>query len=59
VGRLCLRLSISLSGLHCAIQNLSEHAALTEQRLRTLEAAHPEAVPESPTPATLSGRRQW
>lgn len=34
---LCLQLSISLSGLHRAIQDLSEHAALVEARLRELE----------------------
>jgi len=33
----CLQLSISLSGLHRAIQNLSENAALVEQRVRQLE----------------------
>lgn len=34
---LCLQLSVSLSGLHRAIQDLSEHAALVEERLRRLE----------------------
>lgn len=38
LGLLCLQLSISLSGLHSAVQNLSEHAALMEERLRRLEA---------------------
>lgn len=37
LGLVCLQLSISLSGLHSAIQDLSEHAALVEQRLRELE----------------------
>lgn len=37
LGLVCLQLSISLSGLHRAIQNLTEHAALIEQRLRELE----------------------
>ena len=37
LGLICLQLSISLSGLHRAIQDLSEHAALVEQRLRELE----------------------
>jgi hypothetical protein len=37
LGLICLQLSISLSGLHRAIQDLSEHAALIEQRLRELE----------------------
>jgi Na+/melibiose symporter-like transporter len=39
LGLICLQLSISLSGLHRAIQDLSEHAALVEQRLRELEAS--------------------
>jgi hypothetical protein len=37
LGLICLQLSISLSGLHRAIQDLTEHAALVEQRLRVLE----------------------
>jgi hypothetical protein len=37
LGLICLQLSISLSGLHRAIQDLSEHAALVEQRLRDVE----------------------
>jgi len=37
IGLICLQLSISLSGLHRAIQDLSEHAALIEQRLGELE----------------------
>jgi Na+/melibiose symporter-like transporter len=39
LGLLCLQLSISLSGLHRAIQDLSEHGALVEERLRRLEEA--------------------
>lgn len=35
----CLQLSISLSGLHRAIQDLSEHAALVERRVRQLESS--------------------
>jgi hypothetical protein len=38
LGLLCLQLSISLSGLHKAIQDLAEHAALMEERLRRAEA---------------------
>lgn len=38
LGLICLQLSISLSGLHRAIQDLTEHAALVEQRLRDLES---------------------
>ena len=38
LGLICLQLSISLSGLHRAIQDLSEHAALVEQRLGELES---------------------
>jgi hypothetical protein len=37
LGLVCLQLSISLSGLHRAVQDLAEHAALVEQRVRTLE----------------------
>jgi Na+/melibiose symporter-like transporter len=37
LGLICLQLSISLSGLHRAIQDISEHAALVEQRLHKLE----------------------
>jgi hypothetical protein len=37
LGLVCLQLSISLSGLHRAIQNLTEHAAIVESRLRQLE----------------------
>lgn len=40
---LCLQLSISLSGLHRAIQDLSEHAALMEERVNALEAEAGEA----------------
>lgn len=38
LGLVCLQLSISLSGLHGAVQDLAEHAALVEQRVRALEA---------------------
>jgi Na+/melibiose symporter-like transporter len=37
LGLICLQLSISLSGLHRAIQDLAEHAALVEHRVRVLE----------------------
>lgn len=37
LGLICLQLSISLSGLHRAIQDLSEQSALVEERLRELE----------------------
>jgi Uncharacterized conserved protein (DUF2304) len=39
LGLICLQLSISISGLHRAIQNLAEHAALVEERLRQVEAS--------------------
>src|SRR5947209_6356743 len=42
LGLICLQLSISLSGLHRAIQDISEHAALVEQRLRELESPRDE-----------------
>ena len=38
LGLVCLQLSISLSGLHSAVQDLAEHAALVEARLRKIEA---------------------
>jgi len=49
LGLVCLQLSISLSGLHSAVQDLAEHAALVEQRVRELEAeraetAHAESI---------------
>jgi Na+/melibiose symporter-like transporter len=37
LGLICLQLSISLSGLHRAIQDLSEYTALIEQRVSELE----------------------
>jgi hypothetical protein len=37
LGLVCLQLSVSLSGLHRAVQDLAEHAAHTEARLRALE----------------------
>jgi Na+/melibiose symporter-like transporter len=37
LGLICLQLSISLSGLHRAIQDLAESAALVEHRLTALE----------------------
>ncbi len=43
LGLVCLQLSISLSGLHRAIQDLTEHAALVEQRLGELERRAPPA----------------
>jgi hypothetical protein len=44
LGLICLQLSISLSGLHRAIQDISEHAALVEQRLRELESPRVEGA---------------
>ena len=38
LGLICLQLSISLSGLHGAVQDLAEHAALLEQRVSEIEA---------------------
>jgi hypothetical protein len=45
LGLVCLQLSISLSGLHHAVQDLSEHAARTEARLRELER-EPDGAPQ-------------
>ena len=42
LGLVCLQLSISLSGLHSALQDLAEHAALVEQRVRVLEGQQAE-----------------
>ena len=38
LGLVCLQLSISLSGLHSAVQDLAEYAALVEARVGALEA---------------------
>lgn len=43
LGLVCLQLSISLSGLHSAVQDLAEYAALVEARVGTLEAERDEA----------------
>jgi hypothetical protein len=45
LGLICLQLSISLSGLHRAIQDLSEHSALLEHRLHELEDTHGSHLP--------------
>lgn len=37
LGLICLQLSISISGIHHAVQDLAEHAGMLEQRLRQLE----------------------
>lgn len=37
LGLVCLQLSVSLSGLHRAVQDLAEHSAHAEVRLRLLE----------------------
>jgi hypothetical protein len=54
LGLICLQLSISLSGLHRAIQDLSENAALTEQRLRELEQESGRDRAE-----IVTGHRDW
>jgi len=48
LGAICLQLSISLSGLHNAVQNLAEHAALVEERVRSLEALASQAPAPDP-----------
>ncbi len=53
LGLICLQLSISLSGLHRAIQDLSEHSALVEQRVRELERRSDADVPEEGRAARL------
>jgi hypothetical protein len=52
LGLICLQLSISLSGLHRAIQDLSEHAALVEQRLRAVERRR---TPDAADAGAVSG----
>lgn len=54
LGLVCLQLSISLSGLHGALQDLAEHAALVEERVRVLEARAAEDAHE----AARSAQRQ-
>jgi hypothetical protein len=39
LGLVCLQLSVSLSGVQRTLQDLAEHAALVEHRLRELEDA--------------------
>jgi hypothetical protein len=51
LGLICLQLSISLSGHHRAIQDLSEHAALVEHRLAELEAESQRDGSDSELPA--------
>jgi Na+/melibiose symporter-like transporter len=46
LGLVCLQLSISLSGLHGAVQDLAEHGALVEARVRELEAERAEKAAE-------------
>lgn len=55
LGLVCLQLSISLSGLHRAVQDLAEYAALVEQRVRVLEEADRGlAAPLSAAASTVS-----
>lgn len=51
LGLVCLQLSISLSGLHGSVQDLAEHAALVEQRVRALEAE--QAGQQEPDPSAI------
>lgn len=46
LGLVCLQLSISLSGLHGAVQDLAEYAALVEARVGALEAERDESKTE-------------
>ena len=54
LGLVCLQLSISLSGLHSAMQDLAEHAALVEARVRTLEREAAAAAPDRRRLETLA-----
>jgi Na+/melibiose symporter-like transporter len=49
LGLLCLQLSISLSGLHHAIQDLAEHSAFLEARVHRLEEGDPGVELDSQT----------
>jgi len=53
LGLVCLQLSISLSGLHGAVQDLAEHAALVEARVSELEAEHEDAEEHGPHTGSL------
>ncbi len=55
LGLLCLQLSVSLSGLHHAIQDLAEHCALVEERVRSMENANSGAVSKSHTSQWAQG----
>jgi hypothetical protein len=54
IGLICLQLSISLSGLHRAIQDLTEHAALLESRVLELERGVPDSRAGSASAASRS-----
>lgn len=53
LGLVCLQLSVSLSGLHGAVQDLAEHAALVEARVRALEAESDGAEAQEPRRESL------
>ncbi len=53
LGLVCLQLSVSLSGLHSAVQDLAEHAALVEARVRALEAESEGAEEQGPRTESL------
>jgi len=53
LGLVCLQLSISLSGLHSAVQDLAEHAALVEARVRALEDEGAESEAQGPRTESL------
>lgn len=53
LGLVCLQLSVSLSGLHSAVQDLAEHAALVEARVRALEAEPDGAEGQAPRTESL------
>lgn len=63
LGLICLQLSISLSGLHRAVQDLSEHAALVEQRLCAVERSGAQRDRETVARSELGdvehGGRPW
>ncbi len=57
LGLICLQLSISLSRVHRAIQDLAEYAALVEHRLGELEAKGTRESVNDLEPASGGARR--
>lgn len=54
LGLVCLQLSVSLSGMHRALQDLAEHAAHVEARVRSLERGTSDVPPIDGTSGTAT-----